>query len=146
MISTAVTRAAKIDNLLHFSVHGTGTVLGDPIEISAVGTVLVSMLSVNKPLVSVLVASKTALGHTEAAAGLAALMQVSQSVVFRLSVPLMHLRNVNPYVVAECCNICLPRNMIQASLGAVGVSAFAFMGSNAHVIIRSEYMLSLIHI
>lgn len=140
VISTAVTRAAKIDNLLHFSVHGTGTVLGDPIEISAVGTVLVSMLSVNKPLVSVLVASKTALGHTEAAAGLAALMQVSQSVVFRLSVPLMHLRNVNPYVVAECCNICLPRNMIQASLGAVGVSAFAFMGSNAHVIIRSEYM------
>ena len=94
----------------------------DPIEIS-VGTVLVSMLSVNKPLVFVLVASKTALGHTEAAAGLAALMQVSQSVVFRLSVPLMHLRNVNPYVVAECCNICLPRNMIQASLGAVGVSA-----------------------
>jgi len=140
VIHTAVSRAVNIDSLMDFSVHGTGTILGDPIEISAIGAVLISTPPIKQPSMSRLVASKTVLGHTEAAAGLAALMQVSESACFRLLVPLMHLRNVNPYVAAECHNTCLPRNTMHASCGAVGVSAFAFMGSNVHVIILSEYL------
>ena len=37
VIHTAVSRAVNIDSLMDFSVHGTGTILGDPIEISAIG-------------------------------------------------------------------------------------------------------------
>ena len=42
VIHTAVSRAVNIDSLMDFSVHGTGTILGDPIEISAIGAVLIS--------------------------------------------------------------------------------------------------------
>ncbi|KAI5803496.1 hypothetical protein DFH27DRAFT_513489 [Peziza echinospora] len=57
----------------YFECHGTGTAVGDPLEISAVGKVFAAGRSLEKPL---LVGSiKSNLGHGEASSGLAGIMK-----------------------------------------------------------------------
>jgi acyl transferase domain-containing protein/acyl-CoA synthetase (AMP-forming)/AMP-acid ligase II/thioesterase domain-containing protein/acyl carrier protein len=126
--------------------HGTGTLLGDPIEAKALGTVL----AVDRPAGHrcAIGSVKTNIGHTEAAAGIAGLIKVALSLKHRLLPPSLHFRDPNPHIpFAE-----LPLR-VQQTLGPwpgevangvpadtaprlAGVSAFGFGGTNAHVVLE----------
>ena len=94
----------------------------------------------------VLSAVKSSIGHTEAAAGIAGLVQLVGSLTQGTRTAIMHLRDVNPHVSsmlsgvrsAECPRVGVSREL--GSLGSAGTaghcfggaSAFAFQGTNAH--------------
>ena len=117
--------------------HGTGTALGDPIEVGG----LLGALGGSGTLV--LGAIKSFVGHAECAAGAAGLVHAAASLCRRQVMSVMHLRGVNPHVsnaiaAATCGRVVLPKSAHghAAQLGAAGVSSFAFQGTNAHVVVR----------
>lgn len=74
--------------------HGTGTPLGDPIEVGALAAVLPSKRSrpaaaASRPVV--LAAGKSSLGHTEPAAGAVGAAHASQALLAALVQPILHL-------------------------------------------------------
>jgi len=118
-------------------IHGTGTSLGDPIEVGALSQTMdylcLTYLSI--------MASKIQASHTETAAGLVALVQIVSSFDFELRAPFDHIIYMNPYVVRALSDSCSIFRFERMSLptarqAPAGVSAFAFMGTNVHVIIE----------
>ena len=137
------------------SMHGTGTSLGDPIEIGAA----MAVYSSSREKISLsLMASKSWVGHGEPAAGLAGLLFTNRTANASVQIPLLHLRSVNPYVVSTLDEYknrsgsvaMLPRTFAPCSSELAssihGVSAFAFQGTNAHAVVRSgaEFSVSTI--
>lgn len=139
----AVIRAALADAGLapeeidYLEAHGTGTVLGDPIELKALGKVFAGRPA-ERPL---LVGSvKTNLGHLEAAAGLAGVVKTVLALDHGAVPAHLHLETPNPHVPwAE-----LPLRVPTATEAwpdsgrprRAGVSAFSLMGTNAHVVLE----------
>jgi acyl transferase domain-containing protein/NADPH:quinone reductase-like Zn-dependent oxidoreductase/acyl carrier protein len=119
--------------------HGTGTRLGDPIEVQALGAVYCQAPR-TRPLV--LGAVKTNIGHLEAAAGIAGLIKVVQVLRHGVFPPLLHQRQRNPHIAWDELPIELPvtcRPWAQdANAGPrlAGLSAFGFSGTNAHLIVQ----------
>ena len=116
--------------------HGTGTPLGDPIEAGALGAVFKDQR--DEPL---LIGSvKTNLGHLEAAAGMAGLIKVVQS-LRRQAIPAnLHFHRGNPLIDWEALNLAVPTQALPwtpiAGRRIAGVSSFGFSGTNAHVLIE----------
>ena len=88
------------------AMHGTGTPLGDPIEIGALASALSERRrrrgerqksSPPSPLPLALAAPKGSFGHAKGAAGLAGLLSALASADQRAAPPIGHLRKVNPY-------------------------------------------------
>lgn len=111
--------------------HGTGTPLGDPIEVRALAEALGSEGSA----VGVL-ASKARWGHTEPAAGLVGVVEALQALREGAVPGLPGLREVSPEVGAVEGRLRWPTGPSPVSREAVvGVSAFGFAGTNAHVVL-----------
>jgi len=122
--------------------HGTGTALGDPIEVGAACAMLLGYKAILRPIK--LSAAKIAHGHAEAGAGMVGSMQALTSLAHAHGSMLTNLRTVNPYV-AETIGVArmtaAPReqygqgSMQGHSAGASGISSFAFQGTNAHALL-----------
>ncbi|MFG2926100.1 SDR family NAD(P)-dependent oxidoreductase [Streptomyces sp. NPDC048305] len=117
--------------------HGTGTALGDPIEVEAI----VEALGRREGGAPLRIGSvKTSLGHLEAASGIAGLLRGIASVKRRAVPPVVHLETVNPRIDIEGTGIEFPRDVVDwtGEDGAgecLGVSSFGMSGTNAHVIV-----------
>ncbi|CAD7696941.1 unnamed protein product, partial [Ostreobium quekettii] len=122
--------------------HGTGTALGDPIEVGAAMSLLVPT-SAGRHTPLAFAAGKTSLGHTEPAAGVVGLVQAISSLGQRFTQPVLHLGSANPHmhgVLASAAgSILMPRAPGPAIQDAptVSVSAFAFQGTNANIALQS---------
>ena len=100
----AVMRAALRDASLRgediwaLQLHGTGTPLGDPIELGALYAVqLRSRERLPPPAISSI---KSFVGHAEACAGLSGLLNAALGLSCQVRAPLLHLRAMNPHVIA----------------------------------------------
>jgi acyl transferase domain-containing protein/SAM-dependent methyltransferase/acyl carrier protein len=118
--------------------HGTGTPLGDPIEIGALAAVLGGGRSPRRPL---LVGSvKTNIGHLEAAAGIAGVLKVVLALRHGRIPPHLHLGEPSPHVRWGEVPIAVPTALVPWPEAArprlAGVSAFGFVGTNAHVVLE----------
>jgi acyl transferase domain-containing protein len=119
--------------------HGSGTPLGDPIEMQALDAVYRLDRQADRPL---LVGSiKTNIGHLEAAAGVAGLIKAALAVRDGWIPPHLHLREPNPAIPWRQLRVEVPvagREWPAAGNGAArlaGVSSFGIAGTNAHVIL-----------
>jgi acyl transferase domain-containing protein/acyl carrier protein len=122
----------------YLEAHGTGTALGDPIEVQAINAALGTNRSLNHPL---LIGSvKTNIGHTESAAGMAGLLKIVLSLMQKEIPPLLHLQTLNPYIEWEKIPVKVPTVLTPwqavASRRYAGVSSFGMSGTNAHVILE----------
>lgn len=130
------------DGLRFVSLHGTGTPLGDPIEVSALGKALSSH---GRRATVVLGAIKSCYGHSEGCAGLTGLVMAAQSVKQLRAAPIMHLRHLNHYVQDTLSSgpdigklaAALPRQPQTCDPAArmAGSSSFGMSGVNAHAIL-----------
>jgi acyl transferase domain-containing protein len=141
-----------------FQLHGTGTPLGDPIEIGALHRVLSLKMRESPGKIAkdrspiLLLACKSSVGHTESAAGITGLIMALNTVQHHISHPILHLRTLNVHlskmlvlnrgqVEDPMAYYTLPRqsigrsSVIGSSCKSTGTSAFAYQGTNAHVII-----------
>ncbi|WP_233587255.1 non-ribosomal peptide synthetase/type I polyketide synthase [Corallococcus sp. CA049B] len=119
--------------------HGTGTSLGDPIEVEALKTVLGERRE--KPVV--LGAIKSNIGHLEGAAGVAGLIKAVEVVRRREAPGNVHFQSLNPKIDLSGFPAVIPT--APTALGkkgdtrplVAGVSSFGFGGTNAHVVLES---------
>ncbi|WP_394827281.1 SDR family NAD(P)-dependent oxidoreductase [Pendulispora albinea] len=120
--------------------HGTGTTLGDPIEVQALGGVYGEGRGESGRLW--LGAVKTNIGHLESAAGLAGVVKVVASMRAGMLPATLHTRPRNRHVEWEKLGVEVvesrrpwPRRGEGVARRA-GVSAFGLSGTNAHVILE----------
>ncbi len=131
----------RADDIDYIEAHGTGTVLGDPIELGALNAVFRNRSAALGPL---LVGSvKTNLGHLESAAGIAGLMKLVLSIQHGKIPASLHFETPNSRVEWGRLPIQVPTQLQEwprdRRKRAGGVSSFGFSGTNAHVIV-GEYV------
>ena len=125
--------------LQYVETHGTGTLLGDPIEARALGAVVSENRPAHEPC---LVGSvKSNLGHLEAAAGMAGLIKVALSLHHRAIPPSLHFVTPNPHIPFGQLKLRVPTALgpwpVSADAPLAGVSSFGFGGTNAHVVVEA---------
>ncbi len=133
--------AADIDFI---ETHGTGTALGDPIEITALGNVISS----NRETPIYLGAVKTAIGHLEAAAGIAGLIKIILAVEKGKIPGNLHFKTPSPHINWSDQKFKIPQKTIpwnKTTLRKAAISAFGLSGTNAHIVIEEHPCDSIAH-
>src|SRR6201986_3311082 len=135
VITEALERAGLVaGDVGYLEAHGTGTSLGDPIEVQAAGAALGKGRDPGQPL---LIGSvKTNIGHLEAAAGIAGLIKVILSLEHEVLPQHLHFRNPSPHIPCDR----LPVRVVDEGTPwerngrqrVAGVSSFAFSAPTAH--------------
>ncbi len=125
----------------YIEAHGTGTILGDPIEADALGRVVGRGRDDDKP--ALLGSAKTNFGHLESAAGAAGLIKVVLAMQQNRLPASLNYAGPNPYIDFDKAHLKVipegaewPRYTGKA---VAGISGFGFGGTNAHVVVR-EYV------
>ncbi|MBP5971177.1 SDR family NAD(P)-dependent oxidoreductase [Brasilonema sp. CT11] len=119
--------------------HGTGTALGDPIEVGALGAVFGKDRLSDQPLQ--IGSVKTNIGHLEGAAGIAGLIKVVLGLQHQQLPPHQHYHQPNPQIDWERLPIAVT-TQLQSWSGInqrwiAGVSSFGFTGTNVHVVLEA---------
>lgn len=126
------------DQVAYLEAHGTGTELGDPIELQAAAAALGADRQPHDPL---LVGSvKTNIGHLEAAAGMAGLIKVLLALQHGTIPGQLHFDQPNPHIPWDRLPVKILTEATSwpvADRRIAGVSAFGMSGTNAHVVIEA---------
>src|SRR5579859_1888314 len=123
--------------------HGTGTKLGDPIELEALATVFSE--KTQRKQYCAIGSVKTNIGHTLAAAGLAGLQKVLFSMKDKKLVPSLHFEQPNEHFDFATSPFYVNTELQDWNPTAEGkprraaVSSFGFSGTNAHIVLE-EYL------
>lgn len=135
-----VNAGVSSEQIQYVEVHGTGTSLGDPIEVQALGNVFGKNRSVDTALI--LGSVKTNLGHLEGAAGIASFIKVVLSLQNKQIPAHLHLKKPNTYIPWHKLPITIPTQLTpwqpQENSRLAGVSSFGMSGTNIHVILEQE--------
>lgn len=122
----------------YIEVHGTGTALGDPIEVEAIGRIMQPCRTKENPVL--LSSLKGAIGHLEAAAGVAGLIKVLLCFRNGSIPPHRKLHERSPHIPWDEYPIALPMALTpwprNGAPRRAGVSSFGFSGTNAHIVIE----------
>jgi acyl transferase domain-containing protein len=111
--------------------HGTGTSLGDPVELHALAAVFAGRTR-PLPVGSI----KASIGHTAAAAGVAGLIKAILMLRHGAVPATPHFHILNPHVDLAGVPIEVETSLRSvADMNAVGVSSFGFSGTNAHIVV-----------
>lgn len=141
VIHAAIEKAGiQPEDLTYLEAHGTGTALGDPIEISG----LVKAFATDNQQYCRIGSVKSNIGHCEAAAGIAGITKVLLQMKHQRWVPSLHSEILNPkinfadspFIVQQTSE---PWELNGQPSRIAGVSSFGAGGSNAHVILE-EYI------
>ncbi len=126
------------DQIAYIEAHGTGTSLGDPIELGALGAVFGPVRSAADPLY--IGSVKTNIGHLEGSAGIASIIKVALMLQQQEMPVHLHFRQPTPHVDWSR----LPIKVVSQRQAwpvhrprLAGVSSFGFSGTNAHVILEA---------
>ena len=126
-------------DISYMEMHGTGTSLGDPIEIRSMGKNFSDAYDSKIPIGSV----KSNIGHLESAAGIAGLIKVLLQIRNKELFPSLHSSTLNPNINFESTpfyvNQKLSKWEVQEGRKRIAsISAFGAGGSNAYIVVE-EY-------
>jgi acyl transferase domain-containing protein/acyl-CoA synthetase (AMP-forming)/AMP-acid ligase II/acyl carrier protein len=137
MLRQALTNANVRPDEIHFvETHGTGTVLGDPIEVQA----LLNVLGAGRTAPLWLGSVKTNIGHLSAAAGVAALTKVVLALQAGEIPPNLHFTAPNPHIPWATVPLAVPTEIVPWPTDTrrlAGVSSFGLTGTNVHLIVEA---------
>ncbi|MGN7972315.1 SDR family NAD(P)-dependent oxidoreductase [Serratia sp. 22264] len=140
----------------YIEAHGTGTPLGDPIEIDGLKSAFQDLYRKtpaatdlhDRPQHCGLGSVKTNIGHLEMAAGIAGVIKVLLQLQHKTLVKSLHSEQLNPYIQLDNSPFYVVREnqpwlapqdaQGQAQPRRAGVSSFGFGGANAHIVLE-EY-------
>ncbi len=124
------------EELAFIETHGTGTSLGDPIEVNALATAI-GAVRASKPIW--LGAVKSNIGHLEAAAGIAALIKAVLCLQNRAVPGIQHFVALNPQIEFNGAPLAVPVRLepLAADRRIAAVSSFGFGGTNAHLCLEA---------
>lgn len=126
------------ESISYIETHGTGTLLGDPIEIEALNQAMLNQSTAKH--FCALGSLKSNIGHLDAAAGVAGLIKTALMLKQKMLVPSIHFEKPNPqidftnspfYVNTEVRKWESDSKPLRA-----GVSSFGVGGTNAHVVLQ----------
>ncbi|KAI1101537.1 putative polyketide synthase [Jackrogersella minutella] len=132
---------AKLDpNLTAYAeLHGTGTPVGDPIEVRAISRALNDTRSNNRPLR--IGALKPNVGHSEAASGIFAVMKAALMTEAAVIPGVALFNKLNPEILEDEWNVRVQANTApwpkDHAVRRASVSSFGYGGTNGHVIVEA---------
>jgi acyl transferase domain-containing protein/7-keto-8-aminopelargonate synthetase-like enzyme/acyl carrier protein/2-polyprenyl-3-methyl-5-hydroxy-6-metoxy-1,4-benzoquinol methylase len=137
------------ETVTYIEAHGTGTSLGDPIEINGLKAGFEKLYQQgDKPTPQQaycgIGAVKTNIGHLESAAGIAGVIKVLLAMKHQKLPASIHFKELNPYIELEKSPFFLVNQTQswgnnQSIPRRAGVSSFGFGGANAHIVLE-EYV------
>ena len=133
-LARAGLRASRIG---YIEAHGTGTALGDPIEVEA----LAAVYGVPEEGASRcgLGSAKSNINHLEGAAGIAGLIRAILILRARVIPPVAGLEHLNPHLSLDGTRLFIPSKPVEwrsEEPRVAAVSAFGWSGVNAHVLLE----------
>jgi len=124
------------ETIRYIETHGTGTALGDPVEIEALKMAFDTAHTGFCPIGTV----KTNMGHLDSAAGIAGFIKTVMILKHRLIPPSLHFQKGNPRIDFENSPFYVNTRLIPPGETPdpfrAGVSAFGIGGTNAHVVLE----------
>lgn len=127
----------KAEDVSVLEAHGTGTPLGDPVEIESVAQIYSQGRAATNPLS--ISSVKTNIGHAEAAAGVAGLIKLSLALKHQFIPPHLHFKQLNPRIPLAKIPATVPVNGMAWPKSdkprTAAISAFGFSGTNVHMIV-----------
>ncbi|HEX2925332.1 MAG TPA: beta-ketoacyl synthase N-terminal-like domain-containing protein [Ruminiclostridium sp.] len=129
------------ETLAFIEAHGTGTKLGDPIEVDALTSAFKEYTQ--KKRFCAIGSIKANIGHTGAAAGVVGLIKALLAIKYRKLPPLIHFRQINEHINLEDSPFYINTDVINLGVDEnipirAGISSFGFSGTNCHLVIQ-EY-------
>jgi len=125
------------EEISYIEAHGTGTPLGDPIEIKALTQAF--RMQTQRKNYCALGSVKTNIGHADTAAGIAGLLKTVLALKHRQLPPSLHFEQPNPHIDFAnspfFVNDRLRNWEIDTPMRCAGVSSFGIGGTNAHLIV-----------
>jgi surfactin synthase thioesterase subunit/acyl carrier protein len=151
MIRTALDKAGvNARTVSYIEAHGTGTELGDPIEITGISQAF--RKDTQDTQFCAIGSAKSNMGHLEAAAGVAGITKIVLQMQHKKIVPSLHSKELNPNINFAKTPFVVQQDLAEWKRPVVeidgvskeypriaGISAFGAGGSNAHVVIE-EYI------
>jgi len=126
------------ESISYIETHGTGTALGDPIEIEALTHAFRS--TTQKKRFCAIGSLKGNIGHLDAAAGVAGLIKTALSLHHKTIPPSINFENPNPRIDFENSPFYVNTECLKWEIGPekrlAGVSSLGVGGTNAHVILE----------
>jgi hypothetical protein len=130
----------EANDISYIESHGTGTSLGDPIEMQSITDVYSKNRDETNPLI--IGSVKANIGHLEGAAGISALIKTVLCIQHKCIPPQIHLNTLNPRIHLDKIPAIIPTSLHNwhpnGKSRMAGISSFGFSGTNAHLIV-SEY-------
>lgn len=132
------TAGIESEYVTYIEAHGTGTPIGDPIEITALRQVFRAYTEKNS--FCAIGSVKSNIGHLDAAAGVAGLIKTVLSLHHKQIPPTIHFKRPNPALELENSPFYVNNNLIEWKTDKqprmAGVSSFGVGGTNAHIILE----------
>ncbi|MCJ1246453.1 hypothetical protein MMC30_003660 [Trapelia coarctata] len=125
-----------LDETDYIEAHGTGTPVGDPIEVEALSRVFRH----KSGRASLIGSIKTNVGHNEAVSGITSIIKVVLALERGMIPPTIGIKQLNPELRLTERNVDVvmePTPWPQSRLQRASVNSFGYGGANAHVIIES---------
>ena len=127
------------ETITYIEAHGTGTSLGDPVEISALTQAF--RADTSKKQFCAIGSVKTNIGHTDAAAGVAGLIKAALALKNKAIPPSLDFKEPNPEIDFENSPFYVSSKLSEWKRDnnvplRAGISAFGIGGTNAHVILE----------
>jgi amino acid adenylation domain-containing protein len=124
------------DSIGYVETHGTGTAMGDPIEIAALSQAFYPHIEADSCLLG---AVKSNIGHLDVGAGIAGLIKTARIVQQGFVPATLHFERPNPGIdfsqtPFRVVNVSQP--WYRPGVRRAGVSAFGIGGSNVHVVLE----------
>ncbi|HLP48534.1 MAG TPA: condensation domain-containing protein [Candidatus Kapabacteria bacterium] len=136
----AAHQIAEVDSetIDYVETHGTGTTLGDPVEIEG----LKLAFATNKRKYCAIGSVKTNIGHLDTAAGIASFIKTIMAIHYRYIPPSLHFEKPNPKIDFENSPFYVNAKLQEWKRGnhprRAGISSFGVGGTNAHVILEES--------
>jgi acyl transferase domain-containing protein/acyl carrier protein len=132
------------DSITYIETHGTGTIMGDPIEITALHRIFQQYT--DRRHYCAIGSVKTNIGHLDAAAGVAGLIKTAQSLFYNMIPPSLNYQKPNPLIDFDNSPFFVntqlrPWLTTNGQARRAGVSSFGIGGTNVHVVLEEAPLI-----